>query len=64
MKNLKPIFLAAILSLALSTPVYSNDGIVHTPGVTAPAPVETTDSTGNISTPGFADILLAVISLF
>jgi len=65
MKTLKPIFAAAILSLALSSPAYS-DGIIHSPGYTDPPPPpseETTNSTDD-STPLFEDILLAVISLF
>ncbi len=71
MKTLKAICTAAILALALSVPAYAGD--VQTPGCTAPPP--TANSTEDMSTPyvaasweisspGFADMLSALILLF
>lgn len=74
MKTLKAICTAAILALALSVPVYAGD--VHTPGYTAPPPpppptnitveinmpTATSPDLGDISTPGFADILWVLMT--
>jgi len=71
MKTLKAICTAAILALALSVPAPA--GELQTPGYTAPPPtansteeMSTPDVTasGEISSPGFADMLLALILLF
>jgi hypothetical protein len=69
MKTLKAICTAAILALALSVPAYAGD--MHTPGAPSPGDVSTpgktvvtpTDS-GDIGSPGFADILWALASMF
>jgi hypothetical protein len=76
MKTLKAICTAAILALALSVPASAGD--LLSPGYTAPPPppppesnimVDTNVSTetsapGDISTPGFADILWLLASMF
>jgi hypothetical protein len=76
MKTLKAICTAAILALVLSVPTHAGDVLV--PGYTEPPPpppaessimVDTNVSTetsapGDISTPGFADILWLLASMF
>ena len=75
MKTLKAICTAAILALALSVPAYAGD--ILTPGFTAPPPSPESNSTGDMSvptatssalddmsTPGFADILWVLASIF
>jgi hypothetical protein len=52
MKTIKAICTAAILVVALSVPAFAGD--IASPGVAAP---------GDISTPGFADILMALLSV-
>jgi hypothetical protein len=72
MKTLKAICTAAILALILtvpaqageiSTPGVTSNGDVSTPGYTQPVP-ETEPDAGEISTPGFLDILWAVASIY
>lgn len=77
MKTLKAICTAAILALALSVPTYAGD--VLTPGFTAPpppppaesniigdmsVPTATSSDLGDISTPGFLDVLWVLVSIF
>ena len=78
MKTLKAICTAAILALALSVPAYAGDML--TPGYTAPpppppppqsnitvdlsVPTETSSDLGDMSTPGFAEILWVLASIF
>lgn len=75
MRTLKSLFATTILGVALSMPAFA--GNISTPGVVdPPPPPPATESAGNISTPsptsnpdntgepGFADILLALLSLF
>lgn len=77
MKTLKAICTVAILALALSVPAYA--GELLTPGYTAPppppppelnitvdisVPTETSSDLGDMSTPGFADILWVLASIF
>ncbi len=76
MKTLKAICTAAILALALSVPAYAGD--LLSPGVTSPPPpppptnitveinmpTATSPDLGDIITPGFADILWVLASIF
>ena len=79
MKTLKAIFTAATLALALSIPASAGDittpgiacpGDIGTSAATAPEPgvlqgpgVAST-APGDIGSPGFADILVAMLSMF
>ncbi len=76
MRTLKSLLATTILGVALSIPAFA--GNISTPGVVdpPPPPPPATQLAGNISTPsltsnpdntgelGFADILLALLSLF
>lgn len=74
MRTLKSLFATTILGVVLSMPAFA--GNISTPGVVDPPPPPATQLAGNISTPsltsnpantgelGFADILLALLSLF
>ncbi|MGI9167876.1 MAG: hypothetical protein ACR2G5_16110 [Pyrinomonadaceae bacterium] len=77
MRTLKSLFATTILGVVLSMPAFA--GNISTPGVVdppPPPPPPATQLAGNISTPsltsnpdntgelGFADILLALLSLF
>lgn len=73
MKFLKAICTATLLALVLSIPAYAGD--INTPGAPKPSgststglttDTVTTDSEtlpGDISTPGFGELLLALLSL-
>jgi hypothetical protein len=75
MKTLKIISAAAVLAVALSVPTYA--GILDTPGATPPppppesnitlgmnAPTETPSALGDMVTPGFAELLWVMASIF
>ncbi len=61
MRTLKSLFATTILVVALSMPAFA-DGNISTPGVVDPPPPATNPAnTGDLA---FADILLALLSLF
>lgn len=67
MRTVKSICTATILVLVLSLPAFAGD--IASPGVMAPEPTPTpeeeagtTPLPGDISTPGFLEILISIIS--
>jgi hypothetical protein len=71
MKSLKAICMATLLALVLSVPAYAGD--INTPGApTPPGSGQTTNpvtsdpntASGDLDSPGFPELLLALLSLF
>ena len=66
MRTVKAICTATILVLALTFPAFAGD--ISTPGITAPEPAttepeaETTTLPGDISSPGFMEMIFSIIS--